>query len=197
MKGFFTFLGIVAIIASLNNCGNNSHPDSTDEEAPYSNEVVAPEQDSSPWQSNVAVAAPEPMPQSNGVSLNTGAQPYDNEINASGNGAEIRVTTESGDTDYVVIVKRNGRIAKNAYINGGDSYTFNLAAGTYQVFFYSGEGWDSGKAMANGKTGGFLVDEHFSKDEPTTIQDQTLTYELYPQLQGNFNPTGSSEEEML
>lgn len=199
MKGFYTILGIIAIIAALNNCGNNS---TRDQETQMENQdiatsdecVVEPMPDST---AGIVIVDPDPVPRSNGISLATGTQPYDNEVNASGDSAEIHITTESGDTDYVVIVKRNGRIAKNAYINGGDSYTFSVASGTYQVFFYSGEGWDSSKQMAGGHTGGFLAYESFQKDEPTMIDNQTLTYELRPSLNGNFNPEGSSEQEMF
>ena len=74
-------------------------------------------------------------------SLSSGAAPYTNTGSTSGNDSQIRVTTSgSSNCDVVVIIKNGGRIVKNAYIKAGDSYTFNVSNGTYQVFFYGGKG---------------------------------------------------------
>lgn len=130
-------------------------------------------------------------------SLRTGASPYSS-ANTTGDESEISVTTSSySNCDVVVIVKRGGTIARNAYIQAGDSYTFNLPNGTYQVFFYGGKGWNPGKAMYGGKRGGFVANESYSKDSPVSLENERLEYELIPQQNGNFNTKQSSASEMF
>ena len=88
-------------------------------------------------------------------------------------------------------------MVRNAYIVGGDSYTFNLPNGNYQVFFYGGRGWNPEKQMPNGDMGGFVVNESFSKDKPVTLVYQGLEYELILQQNGNFSTEPSSASEMF
>ena len=130
-------------------------------------------------------------------SLRTGASPYSS-TNTKGNDSEISVRTSyNSNCDVVVIVKKGGTIARNAYIQAGDSYTFNLPNGTYQVFFYGGKGWNPGKAMAGGKRGGFVANESYSKDSPVSLEYESLEYELIPQQNGNFSTQQSSASEMF
>lgn len=129
--------------------------------------------------------------------LQTGDTPYKN-AKLSGSGSTIEVKTAAGEeNDVVVIIKHNGKIVRNAYIQGGDSYQFSIANGTYQVFFYGGKGWNPDKKMAGGYTGGFVSNESFSKDKAVTLDYQGLNYELIPQRNGNFNTKQSSETEMF
>lgn len=129
--------------------------------------------------------------------LQTGASPYKN-AKLSGNESTIEVKTSAGDeNDVVVIIKHNGKIVRNAYIQGGDSYQFSVPNGTYQVFFYGGKGWNPDKKMAGGYIGGFITNESFSKDNAVTLDYQGLNYELIPQRNGNFNTEQSSETEMF
>lgn len=130
-------------------------------------------------------------------SLSTGASPYSS-TNTAGDDSEICITTSSSSNcDVVVIIKKGNAIARNAYIQAGDSYTFNLANGTYQVFFYGGKGWNPGKAMPGGKRGGFVANESYSKDSPVSLENQILEYELIPQPNGNFSTQQSSAGEMF
>ncbi len=85
----------------------------------------------------------------------------------------------------------------NAYIEAGDSYTFNLPNGYYQVFFYGGKGWNPNKTMPNGIEGGFVANESYSKDNPVSLEYQGLEYELIPQLNGNFTTKQSSAIEIF
>ena len=129
--------------------------------------------------------------------LQTGASPYKN-AKLSGNESTIEVKTSAGDeNDVVVIIKHNGKIVRNAYIQGGDSYQFSVPNGTYQMFFYGGKGWNPDKKMAGGYIGGFITNESFSKDNAVTLDYQGLNYELIPQRNGNFNTEQSSETEMF
>lgn len=129
--------------------------------------------------------------------LQTGASPYKN-AKLSGDESTIEVKTSAGDeNDVVVIIKHNGKIVRNAYIQGGDSYQFSVPNGTYQVFFYGGKGWNPDKKMAGGYTGGFVSNESFSKDNAVTLDYQGLNYELIPQRNGNFNTKQSCETEMF
>ena len=129
--------------------------------------------------------------------LQTGASPYKN-AKLSGDESTIEVKTSAGDeNDVVVIIKHNGKIVRNAYIQGGESYQFSVPNGTYQVFFYGGKGWNPDKEMAGGYTGGFVTNESFSKDNAVTLDYQGLNYELIPQRNGNFNTEQSSETEIF
>ena len=129
--------------------------------------------------------------------LQTGTCPYKN-VKLSGDESTIEVKTPAGDeNDVVVIIKYNGKIVRNAYIQGGDSYQFSVPNGTYQVFFYGGKGWNPDKEMAGGYTGGFVTNESFSKDNAVTLDYQGLNYELIPQRNGNFNTEQSSETEIF
>lgn len=148
----------------------------------YENEVSSQVEEDSPYIDN---------------RLQTGDSPYKN-IRLSGNESTIEVKTSEGyENDVVVIIKHNGKIVRNAYIQGGDSYQFSVPNGTYQVFFYGGKGWNPDKKMAGGYTGGFITNESFSKDNAVTLDYQGLNYELIPQRNGNFNTELSSETEMF
>lgn len=148
----------------------------------YENEVSSQVEEDSPYIDN---------------RLQTGDSPYKN-IRLSGNESTIEVKTSADDeNDVVVIIKHNGKIVRNAYIQGGDSYQFSVPNGTYQVFFYGGKGWNPDKKMAGGYTGGFITNESFSKDNAVTLDYQGLNYELIPQRNGNFNTELSSETEMF
>ena len=109
----------------------------------------------------------------------------------------ITVKTGASENDVVVIIKTGDTMVRNAYIVGGDSYTFNLPNGNYQVFFYGGKGWNPEKEMPNGDMGGFVANESFSKDEPVTLNHQGLEYELILQQNGNFSTEPSSASEMF
>ena len=124
----------------------------------YENEVSSQVEEDSPYIDN---------------RLQTGDSPYKN-IRLSGNESTIEVKTSAGDeNDVVVIIKHNGKIVRNAYIQGGDSYQFSVP------------------------TGGFITNESFSKDNAVTLDYQGLNYELIPQRNGNFNTELSSETEMF
>lgn len=130
-------------------------------------------------------------------SLNTGDAPYEN-TRLKGSTSEIRIKTSSGtDCDVVAIVKHNNEIVRNAYIQAGDSYTFKIPNGTFQVFFYGGKGWNPNKEMSDGYIGGFVSDESFSKDNPVDINHQILEYELILQRNGNFSTKPSNKSEIF
>ena len=87
-------------------------------------------------------------------SLYTGATPYSQYY---GNNYKcpydqcsgIRVTAPHG-SDILVIIKRNnqnGKVIAHGYICSGATYQFDLPDGTYQTFFYYGEGWNPNKVM--------------------------------------------------
>lgn len=131
-------------------------------------------------------------------SLSTGSSPYSGNGVSATDESQISVSTSTNSNcDVVVIVKRSGEIARNAYIKAGGSYTFNIPNGTYQVFFYGGKGWNPKKVMPNGLKGGFVANESYSKDSPVTLSFQELTYELIPQPNGNFNTQQSSAAEIF
>ena len=129
--------------------------------------------------------------------LQTGSIPYNNGP-CYGEGSTISViTSANSECDVVVIVKENGQIVRNAYIEAGDSYEFSVPNGTYQVFFYGGKGWNPQKKMAGGYVGGFVANESYSKDSPESLNYQEVSYELTPQPNGNFSTMQSNASEIF
>lgn len=137
-------------------------------------------------------------------SLSTGASPY-----ASFYGSNykcpydqcsgIRVTAPA-ESDIVVIIKRDnqdGKVISHGYIRAGQTYLFDIPDGTYQTFFYYGEGWNPTKDMGNGIKGGFVKDEIFSKDNPQELYSGILTYVLQLQRDGNFQTRSSRRSEFF
>ena len=137
-------------------------------------------------------------------SLATGATPY-----AQSYGKNYRCpysqcsgikVTAPGESDIVVIIKRNnseGKVVAHGYIKSGGTYQFDIPDGTYQTFFYYGEGWNPNKDMGNGVKGGFVKDEIFSKDNPQEIYSGVLSYVLQLQRNGNFSTKGSNRGEVF
>lgn len=131
-------------------------------------------------------------------SLRTGSSPYlSNGVSAADESQISVYTSANSNCDVIVIIKRGGVIDRNAYIKAGDSYTFNIPNGTYQVFFYGGKGWNPNKVMPNGLKGGFVANESYSKDSPVNIEYQGLTYELILQPNGNFTTQQSNANEIF
>ena len=129
--------------------------------------------------------------------LQTGAIPYNNNT-CEGDESKISVlTSASSECDVIVIVKRNNQIVRNVYIEAGDSYDFSVPNGTYQVFFYSGKGWNPHKKMTGGYVGGFVANESYSKDSSVALNYQDVSYELIPQQNGNFSTMQSNASEIF
>ena len=134
-------------------------------------------------------------------SLNTGSTPYSKyyggNSSCSDNGcSQIKVRTSN--SDVLVIIKKNDKVVRHAFIQAGDGYTFSFPNGTYQAFFYYGKGWNPEKEMKGGEIkGGFITNEDFGKDEPQSLYNNVLEYELILQQNGNFSTRPSNPEEAL
>lgn len=141
-------------------------------------------------------------------SLYNGSQPYEifygkNHHYSSGEPhAEVRVKA-AYDSDVIVIIRynnQNGRVAGHTYVRAGQTATIQLPGGhRYQTFFYYGRGWYPDKPMKNGIKGGFLEDETYSKDGSTALlqDNEILSFELTPILDGNFSTSQSNESEIF
>jgi hypothetical protein len=99
----------------------------------------------------------------------------------------------------IVTIKKNDKVYRHGYIGSGGSYTFEMPNGTYQIFFYYGTGWNPKKEMAQTScgtlTGGFISGENFGKDNPQTLNNNILEYELILQENGNFSTRPSDSDE--
>jgi hypothetical protein len=135
-------------------------------------------------------------------SLSTGSMPYSycyGSSNYCGNYcSEIQVRT--GGSDVLATIKDSeGDVFRHAYIKSGHSFTFNVPDGQYQVFFYSGTGWNPNKYMTTSSCGtlhgGFVSAESFTKDDYISLNSQSMTYELIMQPNGNLNTQPSSMNE--
>lgn len=114
--------------------------------------------------------------------------------------SEINIKTSSSSS-VLAIVKRYGKVVKHAYISSGSNYTFEVASGTYQVFFYYGKSWNRNKKMNSDQCvsiyGGFTENESVSKDNPITLNDEIMSYTLTQVSYGNFSPKLSDLNEAL
>lgn len=136
-------------------------------------------------------------------SLYTGAKPYGycyGSNNSCSSYGCSRVDVSAGGSDVLVLIKdRSEKVVRHGYIKSGGSYQFNIPNGSYQVFFYSGKGWNPNKFMKNTYCGelkgGFVSSESITKDSRTYISNQILTYELIMQQNGNFSTQSSSKNE--
>lgn len=134
-------------------------------------------------------------------SLYTGATPYaryygENSTCSDYGCSKIKVRTSN--SDVIVIIKKNGYVARHAYIKSGGQYSFSFPNGTYQTFFYYGKGWNPGKVMKGGELmGGFISQEDFGKDDPIYLNNNILEYQLILQPNGNFSTQPSNPEEAL
>lgn len=141
-------------------------------------------------------------------SLYNGSQPYESfygkNQHYSNNEphAEVRVKA-AHNSDVIVIIRynnQNGRVAGHTYVRAGQTATIQLPGGhRYQTFFYYGRGWYPDKPMKNGIKGGFLEDETYSKDGSTALlqDNEILSFELTPILDGNFSTSQSNESEIF
>ncbi len=137
-------------------------------------------------------------------SLGTGAMPYA-DCYGSYNNCDLScssIKVKTGGSDVLVTIKDiNQHLIRHAYINSGYSYSFEVPDGQYQVFFYSGSGWNPNKVMystfCGAFYGGFVANENFSKDNYISLFSQIMTYELILQKNGNLSTKQSSIQEVF
>lgn len=195
-------IGIIALV--VNTCDGNKEINNNVQEKPQSEQTSKPayKQQSSTIDYSVKEELSDEDKQYLDNSLNTGATPYSQYYGKNykcpyDQCSGIRVTAPQ-ESDIVVIIKhnnQNGKVVAHGYIRSGATYQFDIPDGTYQTFFYYGEGWNPNKIMKGGVKGGFVKDEIFSKDNPQEIYSGILTYVLQLQRDGNFQTKGSSPDE--
>ena len=207
-KNKYLIIGYVFLIVLFAGCISRKNPNQRTYEKSYTSSSTATESaqerayvdnalktGSTPYESEEPPIEENPFYNN---SLRTGASPYTSHGGSTTDESQISVTTSSSSNcDVVVIIKSRNKIARNAYIKAGDSYTFYVPNGTYQVFFYGGKGWNPNKTMPNGMEGGFVANESYSKDSPVSLNYQGLTYELILQPNGNFSTQQSSASEIF
>lgn len=136
-------------------------------------------------------------------SLNQGSMPYAScygSNNGCGGYGCSQISVLSGSSDVLVTIKNSsGNVCRHGYIKAGRSFKFNVPNGGYQVFFYSGTGWNPNKVMATTSCGtlrgGFMSGESFTKDNYIDLDNQIMSYELILQQNGNLSTQPSSKSE--
>ena len=134
-------------------------------------------------------------------SLETGAKPYASYFGKAQTGKNFIDFKTSGSNDYVAIVKRhsNNKYVNHTYIKGGDNARLYVPSGTYDVYFYSGSGWNPNMVVGQ-FTGGFVEGGTMQKDGPIQLVSETISlddgstqlrtaymeYTLYPVSNGNL-----------
>ena len=134
-------------------------------------------------------------------SLPTGSTPYFDYYGGNSSCDSYgcsKITIRTSNSDVLVTIKNNDKVVRHSFIKSGGTYTFSMPNGTYQPFFYYGKGWNPEKEMKNGQLkGGFISEEDFGKDDPQTLMNDILTYELILQTNGNFSTRPSNPFEAL
>jgi len=100
--------------------------------------------------------------------------------------------------DLVVTVKNAYvNVYRHVYIKAYQSYTIYVQDGTYQVFFYHGQGWNPQKVVAQTNCGnlkgGFVQNESFSCGEKERLTNQVLTYSFTDS--GYWSPKNTTAKE--
>lgn len=145
----------------------------------------------------------KPSPNKN-ITLFHGQNPYeycfDFENTCEYSCSQISVNA-SDSSDVIVLIKKNNKVFRSAYLKKGRNFVFNIPNGTYQPFFYYGDIWDNTKYMKETECGslfgGFNDDESVAKDDPQYLNNNILTYTLIRQSNGNFNTKPSSLDEAM
>jgi hypothetical protein len=137
-------------------------------------------------------------------SLSNGSMPYAYCYGASNTCFDIdcsKIKILNGGTDVVVIIKTiNDNVIRHAFVKAGYTFTFNLPNGMYNVYFYSGTGWDPYKILAQRQCtirGGFVKSESTGKDTDVSLYNQALSYQLKQVVNGNFSMESSSKAEVF
>lgn len=107
----------------------------------------------------------------------------------------IRVTAPK-DADLVVLIKKSNKVVAHAYTSKNNTLKLEIPDGTYNIFFYCGNNWNSSKAM-NSVKGGFTDDESFLKDTDLTLNNQIMSYVLQSTYNGNFSAEKSNKNDMF
>ncbi len=134
--------------------------------------------------------------------LTTGSMPYSycyGSSNYHSDRGYSEIYIENGGEDVVVLIKNlSNKVLRHVYIRAGHSFTLYIPNGTYNIFFYSGEGWNPNKVIKEHPClikGGFVLNESTGKDTYIQINNQILTYKLMPVINGNFQMEQSSISE--
>lgn len=135
--------------------------------------------------------------------LRTGEMPYaycfGRNNNCYGYQCSEMVVHAPKDADVIVSIKKSGDVYRHAYIRANESFRFQFPNGTYQTYFYYGNGWNPNKHIKETEcgrlNGGFVSNEVVGKDTPQALYDKILTYELYAQFNGNFQTKSSNKLE--
>ena len=131
-------------------------------------------------------------------SLKTGSKPYGTQLGKSRSGSNYLKFKTSGSNDYVVIIKRasDNKYINHIYINGGDNATIYLPDGHFNIYFYSGEGWNPNKPKGE-LTGGFVSGESLQKDGPIELISGYGEYTLYPVQNGNLQLQSADADDVF
>ena len=98
-------------------------------------------------------------------SLETVSKPYSSQLGKARTGRNYLTFKTSGSTDFIIIVKRarSNKYVNHIYIKGGDYATIYLPNGRFNIYFYSGKGWNPYKQKGE-LIGGFVTWESLQKD---------------------------------
>lgn len=129
--------------------------------------------------------------------LATGSKPYPY-LGKSHTGNNYMSFRTSGNHDFVVIVKRasDDKYMNHVYVRGGDNTKLYLPDGTFDVYFYSGRGWNPNKIVGNYR-GGFVSSEAMQKDEYVELISGACEYTLYPVKDGNLTLESVDKDEVF
>lgn len=96
----------------------------------------------------------------------------------------------------VIVRKGNGAYVNHVYIRGGETAEIYVPDGLFDVYFYSGTGWNPEKENGN-VIGGFVCGEGVTKDKNLYLNGESIVYTLYAVQNGNLRLANSNKKEAL
>lgn len=131
-------------------------------------------------------------------SLETGSKPYSSQLGKARTGRNYLTFKTSGSTDFIIIVKRarGNKYVNHIYIKGGENATIYLPNGRFNIYFYSGKGWNPYKQKGE-LIGGFVTWESLQKDGPIDLYSGYGEYTLYPVQNGNLQLKSANVDEVF
>lgn len=131
-------------------------------------------------------------------SLETGSKPYSSQFGSPLTGDNYFDFKTSSGHDYVVIIKTSydNRYINHVYIRGGEKARLYVPDGNFDVYFYSGKGWNPNKKV-NQFTGGFTTGGSMQKDGPVELYSAYMEYTLYPVTNGNLRLKGADVDDVF
>lgn len=135
-------------------------------------------------------------------SLKNGDMPYAYCYGSANYGAST-IKVNAGNSDVLVKVKNaNDLVVRHFYVQANNHFSVKLNNGSYNIYFYYGQGWNPKKRMKEAVcgplVGGFIYYENLSKDPSRlSLFNDGVEYTLMNVQNGNLKTVPSNVSEAM